>query len=99
MTEPRTPLPQSDGTIEGCPLGVKCDKLWQDLELTSIQAERHCHTCGTVVTLCTTQDELLRLKNEGKCVSFDIRKGERIVRLVGMPATRSDKLRKYLDDL
>lgn len=98
MNEHPDPTLEPARVIEGCPLAVQCDKLWQNLLTTSNERERNCPECKSVVTLCIDQDELLRLSDEGKCVAFSMRAGAGIVRLMGLPSS-SGTLRKYLDEL
>jgi len=94
----RTPTSAPAYELAGCELAFECPMEWHDLAYTDWENVRNCDTCKKQVTFCSSKESFDELASRGDCVAFWQRTPTEIVRRLGHPA-RSDKLRKYLDEL
>lgn len=88
-----------DSTVLGCPMTYVCSKRWADMTPTSNPRVRFCAACSKPVTLCVDRGSLAQVASRGGCVALLEGTDPTPRRTLGLPASGSDRLRRYLDGL
>lgn len=91
-------MPSKFVTITGCKMDYLCPQKWEDFIPSADRNVAQCALCEQMVTFCTDQTVLEKLAATGKCVAYETREEDRVIRTIGIPSG-SGKLRRYLDDL
>jgi hypothetical protein len=73
--------------IRNCKFRFKCQKLWDDLELTDNSSIRFCRECQRDVVFCGTDSDLMRAITNDECVAVNIPNSGRSEPLLGMVGT------------
>ena len=92
-------MPDAPFDIVGCDMAHVCTKRLGALTPTLNPVERQCADCMKVVTFCTDQRSLEIAAASGGCVAYLRQEGNMNRITLGLPASRSLKLMRYLDDL
>ena len=58
-------------SIKNCEFALKCPRVWERLDVTDKDDERHCPSCEKLVYLCVDDASLARHVGAGHCVAVE----------------------------